>query len=631
MIISSEKTFPSLILSSISLYLLAGTLLLSGCANPVGVKYLSPQEANQKLSESVLSNASLSAPTQQLLNRSGLAEQYDKEPAAAIESLRQGMPTACKSDRYFALAELSFLLGSKSNDQAHYLAAALYAYAFLFPEKDIDIPTAFDPRLVTAVNIYNQGLSHGLSGDEEGVVDIKPGNYPLPFGMLKVHIDPIEAQWGPFVMERFYSAAQLDIRGLRNDYRWPGIGSAMVASLKHIPGANMHEFTLVPGVLKVAVTAFILLDNIEEDLEKGVVTGEMTLHTTQEGTSVEVRGRSIPLEFRPTSALAFTLEKSQVYDLEIKGLLSGDLNLFKQASRFKDNVFLMAPFQPNKIPLVLVHGTASSPARWAEVLNEILNDPVLLNRYQVWLFTYNTGNPVFYSGGLLAKGIRNIVKDFDPEGKNEALRKMVIIGHSQGGLLTKLTAIDSGNQFWDSLFTIPFEQIDITQESRDSFQQSFFYQPLPCVKHVIFISTPHRGSFLAMNWVGDILQKIITLPFQLLTPFQEILFKNPNSLKHADMKETVPRSTDNMNPDSAFIKTFAEIPLSPGIQAHSIIAVHNPEDPQEKWNDGVVDFKSAHIDGVASELIVHSGHSAQDNPEAIEEIRRILMKNLFEP
>ena len=94
------------------------------------------------------------------------------------------------------------------------------------------------------------------------------------------------------------------------------------------------------------------------------------------------------------------------------------------------------------------------------------------------------------------------------------------------------------------------------------------------------------------------------------------------------MKAEVPRSTDNMSPESPFIKTFASIPIAPGVSAHSIIAVDNPEDPQAEWDDGVVAYSSAHIDGVASELVVHSGHSAQESPRAIEEVRRILVENL---
>jgi hypothetical protein len=90
----------------------------------------------------------------------------------------------------------------------------------------------------------------------------------------------------------------------------------------------------------------------------------------------------------------------------------------------------------------------------------------------------------------------------------------------------------------------------------------------------------------------------------------------------------IPRSTDNMSPDSLFIQTFSSIPIGPGVISHSIVAVANPEDPKEEWNDGVVPYKSAHIDGVASELVVHSGHSAQESPLGIEEVRRILVENL---
>jgi hypothetical protein len=86
-----------------------------------------------------------------------------------------------------------------------------------------------------------------------------------------------------------------------------------------------------------------------------------------------------------------------------------------------------------------------------------------------------------------------------------------------------------------------------------------------------------------------------------------------------------------MDPDSVFIKTYGSIPIAPGVVVHSIIAVKNPEDPPEEWADGVVAYSSAHLAGVASELIVHSGHSTQETPETIEEVRRILLENLRQP
>lgn len=608
--------------------LLAVVILLQGCATPVGVRHLDLKEANRRMTESVLSDGHLSAPTMQILNRAGLAKQFESEPTEVIAALNTGILTAREADRRFALAELSFLHATNSGDRSYFLSAAVYAYAFLFPEDAGRIPDAFDPRLRTAVMIYNQGIAEGFTDTESKEVLLKTGTYKLPFGELIVRIDPNEFRWGPFRMDNFVASSHLGVRGLYNDYRWPGIGSALVASLKHVPGEQEAAFTRIPPALKMAATAFLQLENVEAGLRDGRVEGTLALYTTQENTSVSVGGRTVPLEFGLTSALAYTLEGSQAYTMELKGLLSGDLELFKHTARFKDNVFLMAPYHPGRIPLVFIHGTASSPARWAQMLNEILNDRELWNRYQVWLFTYNTGNPILYSGGILTQGLRNVVKELDPDGKDDALRKMVVIGHSQGGLLTKLTAIDSGDRFWDRAFTVPIDQLDVSPETRVLLRRSFFYKPLPFVHRVVFISTPHRGSHLAGGYITEMLRRLISLPFTLLSPLQEVFEKSPEAVTARAMEAEIPRSTDNMNPDSEFIKTFASIPIAPGIIAHSIIAVENPEDPQEEWDDGVVAYSSAHIDGVASEFVVHSGHSAQESPVAIEEVRRILVENL---
>jgi pimeloyl-ACP methyl ester carboxylesterase len=594
----------------------------------VGVRHLDLKEANRKLTESVLSENQLSAPTMQILNRSGLAKKFESEPGEVIAALNKGIPTAREADRLFALAEISFLHATKSGDRSYFLSAAVYAYAFLFPKDAGSIPDPFDPRLRTAVNIYNQGIAEGFTDKESKVVLLEAGTYKLPFGELVVRIDPNELRWGPFRMDNFVAASRLGVRGLHNDYRWPGIGSALVASLKHVQGEQEAAFTRIPPMLKMAATAFLQLENVEAGLRDGRLEGNLALYTIHKGTSVSVGGRTVPLEVRQSSALAYTLEGARVYALELKGLLSGDLELFKDTVRFKDNVFLMAPYRPGRIPLVLVHGTASSPARWAQMLNEILNDRELWNRYQVWLFTYNTGNPILYSGGILTQGLRNVVQQLDPAGQDGALRKMVVIGHSQGGLLTKLTAIDSGDRFWDRIFNVRIDQIDVSPDTRELLRRSFFYEPLPFVHRVVFISTPHRGSHFTGGYISDLLRRLISLPFKLLSPLQEVFQRSPEAVTARSMGGEIPRSTDNMSPDSGFIKTFSSIPIAPSVIAHSIIAVNNPEDPKAEWDDGVVPYKSAHIDGVASELIVHSGHSAQESPLGIEEVRRILVENL---
>ena len=620
-------------------FFLAAVLALSGCATPVGVRPLDSKEANRRLTETVLSDAKLSAPTVQILNRAGLEKQFQSEPAETIAALHQALPTAREADRLFALAELSFLHAAKSGDRPYFLAAAVYAYAFLFPQGSGASPDPFDPRFRTAVELYNRGITGGFAEPENRQVLIperrrvilEEGVYRLPFGELSVRIDPDEFRYGPFRMVNFVDTAELEVRGLRNTYRWPGIGASLVAALKHRPGEQVREFAMVPATLRVAATAFLRLENVEEGIRTGRMEGRLTLHTTQENTSVTVGNRAVPLEYALTAALADTLEGSQAYAIELKALFAGDFKILKDTARFKDNVFLMAPYRPGRIPLVLVHGTASSPARWAQLLNEILNDRELWNRYQVWLFTYNTGNPILYSGGILTQGLRSVVQQLDPTGTDGALRKMVVIGHSQGGLLTKLTAIDSGDRFWDRAFTVPIDQVDVSPETRELLRRSFFYEPLPFVHRVVFISAPHRGSHLSGGYITDMLRRLISLPFTLLNPLQEAFQRNPEAVTTRAMKAEIPRSTDNMSPDSEFIKTFSSIPIAPSVSAHSIIAVANPEDPQAEWDDGVVAYGSAHIDGVASELIVHSGHSAQESPLGIEEVRRILLENLKGP
>jgi hypothetical protein len=132
------------------------------------------------------------------------------------------------------------------------------------------------------------------------------------------------------------------------------------------------------------------------------------------------------------------------------------------------------------------------------------------------------------------------------------------------------------------------------------------------------------------GWIGRFTGKFISLPSTLLSPVTEALNQASGQAALKTLKD-VPKSTDNMAPESPFIKAISSMPVAPGIIAHSIIPVKNPDDPKEKWKDGVVMYESAHIDGVASELIVHSGHSTQSEPQTIEEIRRILIENLKTP
>ena len=164
-----------------------------------------------------------------------------------------------------------------------------------------------------------------------------------------------------------------------------------------------------------------------------------------------------PSRYETTSALALTLEGAPVWDFEIAGFRSGDFTI--DEGNLWQGLFMLHPHRAGRMPLVLVHGTASSPARWAELVNELENDRRFWQNYEVWLFMYNTGNPIAYSALLLRDALVNLVAELDPEGKDSGLKNLVVAGHSQGGLLTKMSVIDSGMRLWP--FSIPPEQLDV--------------------------------------------------------------------------------------------------------------------------------------------------------------------------
>lgn len=594
---------------------LALCLLVSGCAAPIQARRADPRTVHRELTSYVLSTGELSNPTQIVLNRWNLMDAFWQEPATALAELRRAVASGQGgADEIFALAEASFLHADQSGDRAYYLASALYAYAFLFPNGADRPPAPFDPRLRDAANLYNRGLTAGFTPPDSDEVTLAAGVYRLPFGELNVIFDPTRLQWGDRRLEHFTPVAELEISGLRNRYRQPGVGAPLAAGTAPLhPGQPSDRF--VAKEVQVPVTALLRLPDPRRQLANERLYASLEVYPATTANRVQVEGQNAPLEAEPTAALAYQLSRSKIWDFEFKGFLLGDLLDKPSATQLA----ALEPYRPGRFPVVFVHGTASSPARWAQMLNDLSNDPRIGDRFQFWFFTYNTGNPIPYSALRLRETLQEALQRLDPGGKDPALRQMVIIGHSQGGLLTKMTAIDSGDRLWSVISRKPIDQIDLRPQTRDLLQRGLFLKPLPFVRRVIFISTPHRGSYIAGNRIAHWVASLVKLPLTLATTTAELL-TNPDILKTGEMKIG---SVYGMTPGSPFIKALSSIPPAPGVAVHSIVAVKGAG-PPEQDDDGVVEYASAHLDKADSELVVRSDHSAQGNPTAIEEVRRIL-------
>ncbi|MFN8628277.1 MAG: hypothetical protein U0587_20175 [Candidatus Binatia bacterium] len=591
----------------------------AGCSSPVGIKRVGEQAVYRQLRASELSRGRPSPFSMQFLERLSMADRYQADPPGALARLNAGLGGPDEHDRLFALSELCYAYADGTHDRAYYLAAALYAYAFLFPEGGVDPPIASDPRLRLALDLYNRAIANGLATGSGEEVDLRARRFTLPFGTLDLTANPAGFSYGRglYRLTGFVSVADLQVRGFRNRYEKPGIGAPLSARVERTSADAAAK--RIPAAAKVPVTALVRFDRPRLGLSSGLLKGTIELYDADEVPAAQIDGQSVPLESEPSVTLAYRLEGSPVWDFEIAGFRRGDVRIL--GSESEGQLYFLAPYHPGRIPIVFVHGTASSPARWAEMANELLSDSRIASRYQIWLFIYNSGNPIGISAMHLREELVAARKEIDPDGADPALSDMVVIGHSQGGLLTKLTVVDSGTRFWDNISTVPFEQATLSPETKDLARRSMFVKPLPFVKRVIFIATPHRGSFLTENILGRIARRLISLPGTITKAGAELVALNPAAMVSTAWHP--PTAIDNMDWSHPFLRTLASLPIAAGVHAHSIVPVKG-NGPPEEGDDGVVKYTSAHIDGVDSELIVRSGHSTQAQAETIEEVRRIL-------
>lgn len=603
--------------------LFASVLFLAGCATPVGVRTVSPAEAEHLLTSNVLSAREPSAWSAQFLARLGMTERFESHPVAVLGEIHRGLGGVDESRRLFVLAELAFDHADRSGDRGWFLASAAYAYAYLFPEDEELLPNRYDPRLRLTMALYNRALARGLAVGEGKDLDVSTRQIALPFGSLAMDSPVAELHFGGFALERFVSVATMDVRGLRNHYRRSGLGAPVIARCAPTGDADVDRWLLENP--KVPMTLLLRFRDPRESLRGGALEADLDVVDPETTTDTHIGAQTVPVEADGTAAIGYMLEGAPVWDTEIAGFRRGDFS-FSGDSGPGARLYMLHPYLPGRIPVVFVHGTASSPARWAEMLNELQADPLLRGRFQYWFFMYNTGNPVPASAGYLRENLSHIVENVDPGHKDAALSRAVVIGHSQGGLLTKMTAVSSGDSFWRNISSKPFEKVEMKEETRDYLRRTTFVEPLPFVKRLIFIATPHGGTVLASNWLGRTAKRFIRLPGSLVNIGLDLLRLQLGGALDTVLTE-LPTSIDNMSPGDPFLRTLHELPVAGGIDAHSIIAVQGEAAPED-GSDGVVAYRSAHLDGVTSELVVRSGHSTQGLPATIEEVRRILYVHL---
>lgn len=329
---------------------------------------------------------------------------------------------------------------------------------------------------------------------------------------------------------------------------------------------------------------------------------------------VSLNGRDRPLAADYSSAIMFGMSKARVDKLGLARLL--------RPSRYNDtaNLNFMQPYDPKRIPVLFVHGLDSTPATFAPMCFKLLQDPEIRKNYQFWVFSYPSGYPYPYSASLLRRELDEVKRDY-PGHKN-----MVIIGHSMGCLISRLMITDAGDKLWLRAFGKPPAKTPMAGHSRDLLLKSLVFEDRREIDRAVFFSGPHRGSIIATNWIGRTAARLVKTP-GMIADMRNVVFSAATADIAGLTMSSAPNSIGTLSPANPFVVEINKLPIVPRVPYHSIMGDRGKGDTPDS-SDGVVAYWSSHLDGAVSEKIVPSGHGSHENPEGIEEARRILHLHL---
>ena len=331
---------------------------------------------------------------------------------------------------------------------------------------------------------------------------------------------------------------------------------------------------------------------------------------------------------KPHLAADLSAPLLDVLDGTPKSSIAGFLQPFGDGST-RPHLEMLEPHQPGRIPVVFIHGLASDEGTWFDMINELRAWPEFHRRYEPWVFHYPTGAAFLQSSAELREQLTAAVRQCDPQGRDPAMRNLVLVGHSMGGLHAKLQVVDPGDRIWQAVAKVPFEQIRLRKELRRQVSRAYFFEPLPFVNRIVCIATPHKGSVLASLGLGRLASLSVRTPPESKLIHDEAVRLNPGKFQ-PEYERATPTSVDLLQPDSLMLKSIARLRPPCWVTVHSVVG------DGHSWfvgvrDDCVVSVESAHTEGAVSEVYVPATHTkVHHHPRTIAEVRRILVQHLAE-
>ncbi len=583
------------------------------------------------------SGPTISKRTSLVLHRYALQKQYDQDPVACLEAMSQLISNESDGELVYSISEVAYVQARRMERNRKpvealdlYGVAVSNAYMYLFSMEFDHIRNPYDPIFRGACDLYNQSLEGVLRlVDAKG--QLKPETrYEVVSGKESYHVHTVmKGQWKPEDFERFEFVSDYQLQGLTSSGRSYGLGVPLIAVRKKGSDADPRE-TYYPNGLSFPVTALLRVipsDSQSERCRRHRCVLE--LHDPLVASDIELAGRLVPLQTDLSSALAYFLDNPEFRE---KNKATAGLINPNKTDKFR-GITMLEPFDPNRIPVLMVHGLWSSPVTWMPMFNDLRSFSELRRNYQFWFYHYPTGQPFWLSATQLRNELQTLRNQLDPDRQYEALNQMVLVGHSMGGLVSRMQTIDSRDDFWKILSDKPFEEIQGTPEDIQLLKTAAFFKPSREIRRVVTIGTPHRGSDYANDltrWVG---RKIIRLPAMMVSTGQKLVSHNPGAFQNTDLLVSS-TSLDSLSPDSPIFPAMLRAPRATWVTYHNVIGMIPTGSFLSQKNvtgDGVVEYESARMDDVESEITVPSEHSEiHRDPKTILEVRRILHLHLEE-
>jgi pimeloyl-ACP methyl ester carboxylesterase len=508
---------------------------------------------------------------------------------ASASSLGDGRQLVLTAEAHLSAALAAERKRMRHEAAYHYMEAARFSYACLFFSTSDDRQTQVRDFYSFATEQLTSLLFSGVQYSKIHLGDVR---LRLPYGQL--------------VPRELIPASHLQFDGVRAIYRRDGFGAAFVAvaappdSASSSPTLYESRFLSATVVLRFAgATPEAVLSSPDATLD---------VYDPYRDEAAKLGERTVPLAANFTAPYALWLSRSQFHREAGRALL------LQSAALKQPRIYAMQPYDPQRRTIVLIHGLASSPEGWVNLVNEIMGDEALRRRYQVWQVFYPTNLPIPENVRNIRARLLDALNTLDPDGTAPASQHMTLIGHSMGGVISRLLVVDSPDGLWQTIFDHP---VDAAQRTRLAVLEPYLtLSPLPQVDRAIFLASPHRGSPMAHAWFGRAAANLVKLPKSILQSLgsladaiAEELPLQADTLRHRQLS-----SVAYLSDEDRYLRATSTLPIAAGVTYHSIIGS----------NDEVVPYASSHLDGAASEQVVTSGHSVQQTAAAIAAIRAIL-------